>query len=868
VKEHKRIYLKAKQDEPSHEHKKQPYQIRDNSRLMAAKVSLINIGKDLWSYLCRQIPPPVALSNYTSETQLSDVLKSGNLDADIIVLGHHLEDPLKIANWVKAVNPFTKIFVLRRPSDFELMRQDFELNPALGEGLFLCSTADIKNLPAELISSTASSANDTNINAAAPDNDQIPVLNKKALLTQPDEIEVVDDLLNSANVGFILLDKNHTITHANQVSCEMLNIDAKDSLGTPIDLILGTQEQSAIKRLIAETRDNEDKSTGLISVDTNNGTLHLRCTVALNDIANSSSGYALVIQNQSNLMRIEAELLEEQTRNKLTLELLKEGVIITDRNLEVIHMNPVAESLTGWPTFEAEGHNIKEIIRLIDSDKRERFEIPGQSVIQENRTIHISQNLLLVNNHNDERAIEITIAPHFPIESHAYGAVIIIKDLSETRRLVNEIQHRASHDPLTGLLNRQEFEYQLEKSIASAALHDVQHVICYIDVNQFKIINAQAGHSAGDYILTEVAHFLRSKTRTIDYIGRLSGDEFALLLVNHSIDNAKRTSQALIEEFQRHRFSWEGQTFELGLSIGIVPVTKDSPEPAQMLTRAELTCYSAKERGRNQFHVYQVDDDELTRKHAEILRAAGITGALKEDRFMLYCQPIVSLSLGNRSIQHYELLLRLNDANGNIIMPGSFIPAAERYGLMPNVDRWVIHTALHSYHETFGEKSGVHIAINLSGNSLNDDKLLSFIKDELASSEVDPQHVCFEITETAAINNLTQANHLIRELKTIGCCFALDDFGSGLSSFTYLKNLPVDYLKIDGSFVTDMSNDTIDYAMVEAINQMGHVMGIGTIAECAESEEVVEQLRKLGVDFAQGYAMGSPMPMDGLKLLH
>lgn len=235
---------------------------------------------------------------------------------------------------------------------------------------------------------------------------------------------------------------------------------------------------------------------------------------------------------------------------------------------------------------------------------------------------------------------------------------------------------------------------------------------------------------------------------------------------------------------------------------------------------------------------------------------------------MLYCQPIVSLSLGNRAIQHYELLLRLNDANGNIIMPGSFIPAAERYGLMPNVDRWVIHTALHSYHETFGEKSGVHIAINLSGNSLNDDKLLPFIKDELASSEVDPQYVCFEITETAAINNLTQASHLIKELKTIGCCFALDDFGSGLSSFTYLKNLPVDYLKIDGSFVTDMSNDTIDYAMVEAINQMGHVMGIGTIAECAESEEVVEQLRKLGVDFAQGYAMGSPMPMDGLKLLH
>ena len=835
---------------------------------MAAKVSLINIGKDLWSYLCRQIPPPVALSNYTNEAQLSEVLKSGNLDADIIVLGHHLEEPLKIANWVKAVNPYTKIFVLRRPSDYEIMRQDFELNPTLGEGLYLCSTADIKSLPATLINSTNQSANDTNINSSIRNQDNIPVLNKKAVLNQPDEIEVVDDLLNSANVGFILLDQNHTISHSNDIACELLGLDAHESVGTPIDLILGGDDHNTVKRLISEAQQNENKSTGLITVDSQDRTLHLRCTVALNDSTNTASGFALVIQNQSNLMRIEAELLEEQTRNKLTLELLKEGVIITDRNLDIIHMNPVAESLTGWPTYEADGHNIDEIIRLIDSGKRERIEIPGEESIQENRTIEISQNLLLVNNQNDERAIELTIAPHFPLENESNGAVIIIKDLSETHRLTSEIEHRASHDSLTGLLNRQEFEYQLEKSIASAAMHDVQHVLCYIDVNQFKIINAQAGHTAGDFILKEVARLLRSKIRSIDYIGRLGGDEFALLLVNHTLENAKRTSQSMIEEFQRHRFTWENQIFELGLSVGVVPVTKESPEPAQMLTRAELACYSAKERGRNQVHVYRSDDDELTRKHAEILRAAGITGALQEDRFKLYCQPIVSLSLGNRSIQHYELLLRLSDTNGNIILPGSFIPAAERYGLMPNVDRWVIHTALHSYHDTFGEKSGVHIAINLSGNSLNDDKLLDFIKTELETSGVDPQQVCFEITETAAINNLTQASHLIKELKKVGCCFALDDFGSGLSSFTYLKNLPVDYLKIDGSFVTDMSKDTIDYAMVEAINQLGHVMGIGTIAECAESEEVVDQLRKLGVDFAQGYAMGSPMPMDGLKLLH
>lgn len=838
---------------------------------MAAKVSLVNIGKDLWSYLCRQIPPPVALSNYTNEGQLSDVLKSGNLDADIIVLGHHIEDPLKVANWIKAVNPFTKIFVLRRPSDYEIMRRDFEASPALGEGLYLCSTADIKRLPTALASIPTQSANDTNIEVStSADEDNIPVLHKKAILTQTEDINVVDELLENAHVGFILLDKNLTVTHVNEFACDLLEIDQKDSLALPVEVIFRNEEQDTIKRLIEDLNEGQEKSSALITLKSKDDSesLYLRCTLSLNDIKNPAMGYSLLLQNQSNLIRIESELLEEQTRNKLTLELLQEGVIATDHNFEIVHMNPVAESLTGWPTYEAKGHKLDEIVRLIDADKRERMTVPVEFCMEEGRTMKISESLHLISNDNKEHAIEITIAPNSPADSNLQGAIIIIKDLSENRRLANEIQHRASHDTLTGLLNRQEFEYQLEKSISSASIHDVQHVLCYIDVNQFKIINTQAGHTAGDSILKEVARLLHSKIRSIDYIGRLGGDEFAILLVNHSLDNAKRTAQALTEDFQHRRFAWEGQSFELGLCIGIVPVTKESPEPAQMLTRAELACFSAKERGRNQVHVYRTDDDELTRKHAEILRAAGITGALQEDRFKLYCQPIVSLSLGNRSIKHYELLLRLRDQNGNIILPGSFIPAAERYGLMPNLDRWVIHTALHSYNETFGEKSGVHIAVNLSGNSLNDDKLLEFIKNELQTSEINPEQVCFEITETAAISNLSQASHLIKELKALGCCFALDDFGSGLSSFTYLKNLPVDYLKIDGSFVTDMSTDTIDYAMVDAINQLGHVMGIGTIAECAESEEVVDSLRKLGVDFAQGYAMGSPMPMDGLKLLH
>lgn len=835
---------------------------------MAAKVSLINVGKDFWSYLCRHIPPPVALANYASEAQLSEILKTGSLDTDVIVLGHHLEDPLKPANSIKAVSPRTKIFILRRPGDYETMRQDFDATPNLSEGLTLCSTAEIKTFPAMLISAASAPSNTEHADKPAGPVNNIHVLNKKPLLTQSGQIGMVDDLLDFANAGFILLDKNRVITHVNQAACELLKLDARAAPGTPIELILADQEQTAIEQLISQARAPAGRASGLITLKAANTGMRLTCSIMLNDRTNTASGFALVIPDQSRLMRAEAELAEQQAHNRLILELLKEGIIITDAELNIMRMNPVAESLTGWPAYEARGHGINEVIRLIDAHKRERIELAARQAVNANRSLQICENLLLVNRQNSERAVEITIAPNAPAEHSAPGAIVVIKDLTESRRLASEIQHCATHDTLTGLLNRQQFECRLEKSIASAAAHDVQHVLCYIDVNQFKIINAQAGHGAGDFILQEVARLLRAKIRSIDAVGRLGGDEFTLLLVNHSMEDAKRAALNLIEEFQRHRFTWQNQVFELGLSIGIAAVTKQSPEPAQMLTRAELACYSAKERGRNQIHTYHSDDDELTRKHAEILRAAGLTGALKENRFKLYCQPIVSLSMSNRAIQHYEMLLRLNDGNGNIILPGSFIPAAERYGLMPSLDRWVIHTALHSYNQTFGEKSGVRIAINLSGNSLSDNQLLVFIKNQLQSARVNPRQVCFEITETATINNLSQASQLIKELKEIGCCFALDDFGSGLSSFNYLKNLPVDYLKIDGSFVTDMSKDTIDYAMVEAINQLGHVMGIGTIAECAESQEVVDQLRRLGVDFAQGHAMGSPMTMEGWKLLH
>ncbi|MCP4996962.1 MAG: EAL domain-containing protein [Gammaproteobacteria bacterium] len=318
----------------------------------------------------------------------------------------------------------------------------------------------------------------------------------------------------------------------------------------------------------------------------------------------------------------------------------------------------------------------------------------------------------------------------------------------------------------------------------------------------------------------------------------------------------------LVSAVHEFRFVWEGRIFHIGVSIGLAPIIVETESVGQLLSQVDVACYTAKDLGRNQVYVYHQQNSEPARRHSEILRTADLRDALDQGRFCLYSQPIIALDPAAMPCNHSELLLRLVDIQGKQLLPKAFIPAAERYGVMAAIDRWVIHTALHDYTQAFGANPNLEIAINLSGNSLSDHSLLDFIQQQLASSRLSPPQLCFEITETAVIQNLHHANHLITELRELGCRFALDDFGSGLCSFTYLKQLPVDYLKIDGSFVRGIVTDPVDYAMVAAINSIGHTMAIQTIAEWAESEEVVEQLRILGVDYVQGNAVAPPVRLD------
>ena len=559
--------------------------------------------------------------------------------------------------------------------------------------------------------------------------------------------------------------------------------------------------------------------------------------------------------------RIQEALFDEKERAQVTLDSIGDAVITVKQNGIINYLNPVAEELTGWPAKEALGQPLGQVFQIIEEQTRKPAPDPIERCLQEGKAIGLANHTLLIRRDGKEFGIDDSAAPIRNRTGQIIGVVLVFHDVTESRRLQRQLAYDATHDTLTGLVNRREFEARLQRSLISASQRELEHALCYLDLDQFKVINDTVGHIAGDALLKQVSRLLSSLFRHRDTLARLGGDEFGLLLENCPLEKAVEVANKIIDRLSNYQFMWDGQSFQVGVSIGVVPITKEMKNIAQAMSEADVACYTAKDLGRGRFHIYQAEDSETAQRHGEILQAVQLRDAIEKDLFELYCQPMPSL-LGNEiHTKYYELLLRLKGEDNQIILPNTFIPAAERYGLMTSIDRWVIRSAL-SILGTKLRNRDLRLSINLSGNSLNDDSLLDYVRDQFNKHAVPPEWVCFEIIETAAIQNLSKAQHFVSEIRRLGAQVALDDFGSGLSSFKYLKTLSVDFLKIDGSFVKDMLESQNDKAMVAAIHQVGHIMGLYTIAEHVEYEEIIGQLKEMGVDYAQGYALGHPKPFS------
>jgi diguanylate cyclase (GGDEF)-like protein/PAS domain S-box-containing protein len=546
----------------------------------------------------------------------------------------------------------------------------------------------------------------------------------------------------------------------------------------------------------------------------------------------------------------------------LALQSLAEAIIATDKDGRITFLNPAAEHLTGSGAAGALGKVLEDIVSLVDETDRRLLSDPVHQALTSGAPVNLSRRALLLSRTNgNERSIELSASPIRNSAQELIGAVVLLHDVTEMRGLARQMSYQATHDALTGLVNRREFERRLEEAIESGHRGDGQHVLCYLDLDRFKIVNDSSGHLAGDSMLREVAKLLRDAVRDSDTVGRLGGDEFGTLLVGCPLDKARQIADDLTRSVGEYRFVWKDKIFNIGVSVGLVEISRESGTLEELLAAADTACYVAKKQGSGRVVVYSARDEALARHTGEIQWLQRLQGALKENRFHLYQQVIVPAH-GDDGGPALEVLLRLQDEAGHELPPSEFMRAAERYRLMGLVDRWVVQTTFAALGRgAIPVPAHRSVAINISGQTLGDAQFLEFVVECFDTSGVAPAQVCFEINESAVVANLDHARRFVGVLHGMGCQFALDDFGSGVGSFSNLKNLPLDYLKIDGSFMRNLERDTVNQAMVAAMIKLARTLNFKVIAEQVEDAASVDVARRMGVDYLQGYAIGRPQPL-------
>jgi len=606
---------------------------------------------------------------------------------------------------------------------------------------------------------------------------------------------------------------------------------------------------SPIKKLVDKVKDISDtKDYSLRAVKVNDDELGV-----LVDAFNGLIG-TVEIQNQALTQAKDRYLALYDDNPTMVFNLDIEGRILSVNRTGAKQLNLSVEELQGCSISDfVHVDDLLGLHSLFERCLTRPLQVYKQEIRQvcnNGRIIWVRATARLVKNENQQSSL-----------------LLVGEDITEARLLNEKIAYQASHDALTGLANRSELDRHIKQTVALACEDGSEHALCYLDLDQFKVVNDTCGHLAGDELLRQLGELLRKNIRRHDFVARLGGDEFGVLMNNCSLNEAFRVCENLRNLVRDFRFAWEDRSFTIGVSIGISAINGSSGNAVDILKEADAACYAAKDKGRNRVHVFRPDDQELAIRHGEMQWVERIQQGLEQNRFCLYGQPIVAIAHHEEGM-HFETLVRYQDDDGRIIPPGAFLPAAERYNLAPALDRWVI-SHLFEWIATkpgFLDKLSL-CSVNLSGLSMSDETMLAFLSEQFSKWAIPAHKICFEVTETAAIANLSYATKFINQLKERGCLFSLDDFGSGLSSFAYLKNLPVDYLKIDGLFVKDILDDKVDLAMVKSINEVGHVMDKKTIAEFVENEQIFNLLSVLGVDYAQGYGIGKPVPLDELKLI-
>ena len=663
--------------------------------------------------------------------------------------------------------------------------------------------------------------------------------------------------------GIVTFDPTGRVISLNPGAERLLAATEDDRCGQPLEVLfrplLGKQAAREINQRLQSGTTQE--VVGRIDGEER----HLELRASLSDEAGQVF-YTAVLRDVTERQLVQHQLDRERELAQVTLESIVDAVVATDEAGRVRFLNANAGSLSRFPLEETRGRSLCELFRFEEPASRRDCDALATSLLRERRVLNGTTTWNLVDASGETRVVQYTAAPIVDRDGDLAGSIVVLHDVTQARAMERQLSHQATHDALTGLLNRREFEAQLAAALAEAQHQGRRHVLCYIDLDQFKIVNDTCGHLAGDELLRQISRVVGDRLRESDVFARLGGDEFGVILRDCPVDAGQRIAEAIREQVHRFRFPWKGRHFAIGSSIGLVALEAGCGDLAEVLGEADTACYAAKDRGRNRVHLFEPDDRELADRQGEMQWAARIRSALDRDRLRLYYQPIVPATNPSAPAVHHEILVRLLDDEDNLVPPSAFIPAAERYGLMPEVDEWVVRNTLAwmgDMHRLDPGRATV-CAINLSGPSLGDAGLLTEIKDLLEQHQVPGELVCFEITETSAIGNFEAARHFIDTLTGVGCRFSLDDFGSGLSSFGYLRNLPVHFVKIDGSFVRGIVDNPTDEAMVRSIHSIASTMGLQTIAEFVEDAESVERLAAIGIDYVQGYHIDRPRPLEQL----